>query len=859
VSALALLRFTALRQILFAPLRSLLTLIAIALGVGMLIGMSASNGAVLSAFDEVAQRAGGRADLEVSSDESGVEHEVTEELTAHPELIAHAASRLEQFSYLSSGTSSERVLVLGLDFLGDSEFMPYRVSQGLDVLRDPIPFLNDPGAILITEQLARRRGLKVGSELRLRTAEGDRPFHVAGLLEETTDTKVFAGQVVVMFLDAAQIAFGRGHRVDRIDVQLTQRANLKAGLAATQRLVGVRGQVAPPSQRSQQLARLTASLKAGVEVQALSAIMIAMFLVYNAVGISVGQRKREIGILRSLGADRSTILFVFMAEAAVLGLLGSIVGIGLGWLIASGVTQLLAPTISRIYETIGVPAVNVSWSLALTGVTVGFFATLAAAWVPAQRAARFEPVEAMQANVHTSSRAALPPRQLAWLGLVLFVGGLLVSRSQTPYLMFLGVGVLPLAGALCTPAAVASLTRAMRWLARPLVGTPVMLGVDNTGRDIGRSGLTAAALAITTAMSLMLAVYTASFEQSIVAWIDHMIVADAMITAGSPVHDQNALPFAPEWVERVAAMPGVQAASGVRNLSVTAHDLRLVINAIDMRLYLSRVHDGAFRRVLSGPNPIPADALLREPAVLISENFARRTGLGPGDTVELPSPTGMHRFAIVAVIVDYSSDQGLIMMDLSTLREFWRDTRIEAVAVFAQPGVDVPQLVSEIRARARSQDAGLFVLEGREVKAELLQLFRQALQLSKASELVALVVALLGIIGTMAAAVLDRTREIGSLRALGASRPQIVWSVMAESGWLALCALCVAAAIAAPLSLLFLEVVGPRTTGWNVPIFFPPLDVLRVALTVVATGLLAGALPGLRAAYVAVPSALLHE
>jgi putative ABC transport system permease protein len=848
-----LVRFVSLRHIAAAKIRSLLTLLGVALGVAMLVGMTAANGAVLSSFEEMVDRASGKADLEVTGDESGVDQALVDELGSHTELLAHVAGRIEQTSFLEGG---DRVLVLGVDFLGDKEFLPFKTESGADAIADPLAFLNDPQAILISETLAKSRGLKAGSVVKLRTAQGMSEFHVESVLGETGKSQAFGGQLVILFLDAAQLAFAREGHVDRIDIQLLKGVAVDDALPKLRAMIGTRGDVARPEARGASIAGMTASFRLGLQAQALLALLVGMFLIYNAVSVSVAQRRREIGILRSLGVTRWSITRVFLVEALVLGVVGGAIGVALGDVLAKVVVAQFAPAVSRFYQNIPTPVPHVTVRLALSGVAVGLVATLFAAYVPARRAAHTSPVETLRRDLHAQAAARPPVKLMLGLGVLASAIALGITQLHVLYIGFASIFLLTVAAALATPMAVVLLARPAAILAQRTLGLSARLGVDNVSRELGRSALTACALVLATSMSVTVACYAHSYEASCMAWVEQAVPADVVVTAGSPLADRNAVPFAAELGDKVKDVPGVREIDRVRSLTVPYGQWRIELVSLETRTYLK----GPVQLVLDGPKPLPIDALEHGPSVLVSENFHARTGLRAGDTVELPSPTGAHRFKIVAVVVDYSSDQGWMLIDRKYMTEFWKDSRVEAVDLYTEPGADPYVVAAAVRARlAASGEGGMFVTTNAALKAEVRHVVRQTFEISKASEVVALFVAVLGVIGTMLAAVIDRIREIGVLRAIGATRRQILFAVMAEAGFLGVCAALVGTLVAIPSALLFVDTVGFQATGWSVPFRFPTAAVVRVVSAVVLFSIASGFLPGWRAARLKITTALAYE
>jgi putative ABC transport system permease protein len=687
-------------------------------------------------------------------------------------------------------------------------------------------------------------------------------FHVETILKETGKTRAFGGQLVVLFLDAAQLAFDRRGRVDHIDLALQKGVPGEAEKTELQRITGARGHVDRPSKRAAQIAKMAKSFQVGLQMQGMIAMFVGIFLIYNAVSVSIAQRKREIGILRSVGVTRRRVAGVFLAEALLIGLVGGALGVPLGGVIARAVVGQFAPSVSQFYENISAPAPRITTALAMTGALIGLGATLVAALIPATRAARLSPVETLRRDLHAVSRGRVPTGALVLAGLLLGGIALAMTRVAGPLAGFGSLGVLLAASACMAPATIVVLAKPLARLAQGAFGLPARLGVDNVARELGRSALTTSALMLATAMSVTVASYAHSYEVTAMEWVEQSIPADVFVTMGSPLVDRNALPFSPDLAERVRRVPGVGTVDLVRSMTLTSHDLRVELLSIGSRVYLSHVASKQYRRVIDGPDPLPEDALLHEPSVFLSENFAIRTGLRAGDTIDLDSPTGSHAFHIVAVVVDYSSDQGWMLIDRKWFTQFWQDDRTEALEVYVTPGAEPLSVAAAIRqelASSKDEAGGMFVSTNASLKDEARHTIEQTFEVSRASEVVALVVAVLGVIGTMLAAVLDRTREIGVLRAIGATRSQILVAVMSEAGFLGLAAALLGALAALPATLVFIKVVGVAATGWNVPLVVPWWALARVMGSIVAFAVAAGFLPGWRASRLEVTRALAYE
>jgi putative ABC transport system permease protein len=331
---LTLLRRLSVRHLSGAPLRSALVVLGIALGVAVVVATRATSASMVASFDELVERTSARADRIVVGGQAGVPSELVAEIAA-VHGVAHAAAALEVTTRFES--PSEPLLILGVDFLGDPHFLPFRGEGAGDrLVEDPLAFANDPTALLITRALATRRKLDVGSAVRVLGADGPVTLYVRGILRDEGPAQSFGGQVAVMFLDAAQVTFARGTLVDRIEVALSDGQDDAAVDARITQLLAGRARLERPEQSGERLRALASPLNDGLQLSSVIALVVGIFIIYNAVAIAVLQRRRETGILRALGVLQRQVVLHFTLEATLLALLG----IGAGLLLAEHLVVL---------------------------------------------------------------------------------------------------------------------------------------------------------------------------------------------------------------------------------------------------------------------------------------------------------------------------------------------------------------------------------------------------------------------------------------------------------------------------------------------------------------------------------------
>lgn len=855
---LTLLRRLSVRHLAKAPVRSGLVVLGIALGVAVVVATRATSDSMVSSFDELVERTAARADLIVVGNESGIPSELVAELAGVPG-VAHAAAALElATSFAGDGAP---LLVLGVDFLGDTHFLPFK-GEGEDdrLVEDPLAFANDPSALLVTATLAKARGLTAGSEVRLLGEGGPVTLYVRGILRDEGPATSFGGQVAVMFLDAAQVAFGRGTLVDRIDVALAPDVDAAAATGAIERALRGRARVERPEKSGERLRELSAPLHDGLELSGVIALLVGVFIIYNAVGIAVTQRRRETGVLRALGVLRRDVVLSFCLEATVLAALGIALGLAFAQQLVALTHAQTSAAMSYLLVTQPEPP-RVTTEHAVLGASAALLITWAAALLPALRGARLDPVEALRHGARTPRSSRLRAGRLALAGAAAMAGAwALALLGGADSLTGSVATIVDLAGAaLLAPLVIVSARKLVVRSVQRAFGAAGRLGVDYVQRDLGRSTINVLALMIAVSLGVAVAGWLGSFEQAVRKWFEQVSAADLAITAGSPVVDRKRLPLSPAAADKLAGLEGVAALQRMRLIAQRHGDGTFRLVASDTRPFLEQAarKDRSWQ-IIDGAAPIEPGELEAGPWIVLGENAAHKLAVRAGDALTLESPTGPVALTVRAVVIDYSSELGAGFIDRRLYVERWRDEALDVINVYLEPGADAERAAAEARARLGGGET-LFVTSTSALREQYLSLVNESFSYTRSLELIVLIIALLGVVGTMVAAVLDRTRELGMLRAIGATRGQIARAMVIEAAFIGACAVALGVFAGALQCKMFLEILVAEQSGWRFDFAFPVEASLRLGVLVVVTAALAGLLPGMRAARLDVKDALARE
>jgi len=334
-----------------------------------------------------------------------------------------------------------------------------------------------------------------------------------------------------------------------------------------------------------------------------------------------------------------------------------------------------------------------------------------------------------------------------------------------------------------------------------------------------------------------------SFRQTVVAWMDQIIAADLYLSPAARLTGQRGgLPS--ELVEALPGLPGLAAMDRIleTRIQIDSTLALLDVSDLEVRERLSRI---MYRKGSSS-------GLLRRSRELgqvsVSEVLANRLGLREGDDLELPTPRGRIRFPIAGVFYDYRTEGGMVLMDRGTFQRFWPEERLyTSVGLYLQPGVDAEQVRSLIRSRLTASQA-VFITSNRELRQEILRIFDQTFAITYALQAIAILVAIFGIVNTLVLLVMERERDIGVLKAVGASNGQIQKMTLVEAGLMGLVSFLLGAVTALLLSLLLIFVINRQSFGWTIQVVIPPALFVKTLLLVLACALLAGIIPARAAA-----------
>jgi putative ABC transport system permease protein len=835
-------------------LRNVLTALGIVLGVAIFCALRSANASLGAALRDTIDQIAGKAVLQVTAGEAGVGEEAVEAVKSAPGV--RAAVPVIEAVVRTTDASQGNILILGVDMAGDRSMRDYRIEGDEDAVADPLVFLAQPDSLIVSKEFAGRNHLAEDSHVELLTALGPKTFTVRGVMALKGMAKAFGGNLAVMDIYSAQFVFGRGRTFDRIDVALNEGVKVDDGTRRIEAKLGPGYKVEPPLRRGKQTESLLEAFSQGLFLSSIMALLVGLFLIFNAFAVSVTQRRAQIGILRALGVTRGQIQSLFLGESLLLGLLGSIAGVAAGILLGRAMMFFMASLVEQIYGVrVFVDRLRVDPFWTAVSLATGVAASLAGAWLPARAAARVDPALALQKGKFQVLFLG-ENRRRRWIGVALL--GACLATTLTPWanglsvqtvvfvVLFLGLTLLvPTFSQLLA----VLLRRPMGWA----FGMEGQLASDSLVAAPRRTSATVAALMFSLAFVLIMATYSLSVKISMMKWVDSAINSDLFVSASESLSART-FQFPAAVGEELKKVPGVRQVDSVRLLILGYGGGAPLLASIEMEQYLRRgrplMEDGRIEGLLPG--------MLGRNGVLVSNNFARLHHVGKGDSIHLDTPTGRHEFEVVGVIVDYSSDSGSLLIDREVYKRLWKDDRVDTFDLMVEKGYD-PEIVRREVYRRFAGNRHVFVLTNQDMRREMIRITDQFFAFEYVQLLVAVVVAVLGIVNSLVVSIHERRREIGILRGLGGERRQVRKAILLEAASIALVAVTLGIGAGAILGYYVINSFGAAINGWVFPYRFPTAMALALVPGVVGVSLLAAWYPARLALRMPLVEALAYE
>lgn len=836
-------------------LRLSLTIFGIVLGVALFFAVQTANATLVESLHATIEKLAGKATLQIVGGEAGFAQDILEKIRATPGV--ELAEPVTESIVTTTLPNNEKLLILGVDTGSDLEIYSEMFDESGRDIKNPLVFTSRADSIAVTRQFAARFNLKENDQITVDTGQGRQVFTIRGFFKTAGAGAVFDGNVAVLDIASAQEAFNRGQKVDRIDIMTAPAASVESVRQALRAQLPSGLDVLRPDLRGQAIENAVTSMHLVLTIISGLALFISVFIIYNSFSVSLNQRRKEIGALRSLGAERAQIRNMFVGEALLIGVIGSVIGIIVGFYLAEIAGRIMSAVSVSVYGyvTSGLHA-EFNYPYALMSLGIGVAVSVISVWLPARAASKLNPIAALS-EVENFRRERITGRPRLLTGIGFIATGLLLTALVPPgarpgrqfwfaFLILFGMVLL--------------LPKFIEWgaiILRPLMdiffGIEGVIAVETMAHAPRRTSATVGALMIGLTFVFSVGAVIQSQKSALSRSLDKSLNADLLITSSEQLHSRT-YHFSEATSARVAALPGVAQADEMRTTAVNYNNEEVALLAHDMDAYFAFSPD-----LLDVGDPRRArEITARGEGVLVSNNFALRWQLGLGDTLQLETPNGPLALPIVGTLEYYRSEKGTIFLDRRVYKKYWHDDNVDYILLNLAEGVDRAAFKNSVYS-AMTGGQKAFVYTHEEYKQWVMRLIDSFFTLMYLQMVIAVVVAALGLMNTMIVSVAERKREIGIFRAIGGLRGQVSKMILLEAVSISLIGLGTGFLGGLFIAYFLVHTAAKTIAGFNLPFRFPLLMVLIAVPVVIIVSLFSAWLPARRGSRLAVIEAIGYE
>lgn len=806
------------------PMRFVLAGLAIAVGVALGFAVHVINRSAADAFGAAVRSASGDADLQVrAASPLGFDERL------YPRLFRIAGvADASPVLYFSARIGERQVTLLGIDMLRALSVTPTLLGRrvndapaaGVSARPAGADMAFDPDALFLSSAALQQTGLRVGQRASVRVGSVTRSLRVAGDMPG-----VPAGQALAMIdIAEAQWRFDRLGKLDRIDLKLRAGADRGAVRDALSAALPSDARITDPEGESRRGDSLSRAYRVNLDMLALVALLTGGFLVYSAQSLSVMSRLGQFALLRTLGLRKTSIEAQLLLEGTALGLIGSVLGLALGYGLASLALRFVGGDLGSGYFTGGSSSLSFSPAAAALFLALGIATAIGGSYAPARRAGRLQPAIAIRQAGDLIDPRDRPPLRPALLLVTAGIGAAFLPA----------IGRLPLFGYLAVALVLAGGILAMPWLARTLLRPLARIDTRRPAFDMAvrrllgapsQASIALSGIVASTGLMIAMAIMVTSFRGSVEDWLDTFLSGDLYMSGG-----RTGASFDPATQARLAAAPGVQSIAFAKQIP-----LALDPNLPSLLLLVRPTGDPGITMPLIERAPRPGQGI----ALWLSEPAARLYAKRVGDSMTLPIGAAPARGYVAGIWRDYARQQGAIeISDIDYVRLTGDRVRTEAAVTLAS-GASAAKVRAAIEARLPAPLRGqIDIAEPAFLRGQALKLFDRSFAITYVLEAIAILIGLAGVAATSSAQTIARMKEFGMLRHVG-MRPRAITAMLASEGaLLGLIGLAAGAVLGGGISQILIHVINPQSFNWTMETQLPwgLLGVVAVALVAAAAG-----------------------
>ncbi len=831
--------------------QTLLMVFGIALGVAVMVSIDLANAGSRRAFELSTQAITGKATHQIIASGEAFDESIYVDLQKTG--LLEAVSPIISINVSSPNLGNQPYQLLGFDFLEDRPFRDYWDEQAQIDWPNLVSFFTQPGAVLLSKDMAERYQLTIGQEISILVNGIDTKVFLAGIVypRDNLSARTLSGLILADIATAQEITGFIG-KISRIDLIIPEgNQNIEKDIQA---ILPEEVRIVPAQAQADAIQQMTAAFQLNLSALSMLALVVGLFLIYNTMTFSVIQRRALFGTLRCLGVTRKEIFIIVLGEAIIVGIIGSAIGVGLGIGMGRNTISLVSQTINDLYFTTTVRDIGLPLSSLIKGGLIGLVATIVTAVIPAIEAAGVPP----RVAITRSGIEEKAQRFTGWItlgGVICFILGGIAFWVPNEYLIF-GFGgtfFVVIGFAMLSINGLQWMMTVIRPITQKLFGWIGKIAPRSLLSSLSRTGIAVSALMIAVAVSIGVTLMIDSFRYTVTIWLEQTLQSDIYISAPSFTSTQSTTLIDQDVVSQLRNWPNIQRVDLLRTIKADSPLGGLNLSAtnnpdIGKERYFKSVR---VQQALIYEQ-------LNQGGILISEPLTNRFHLEVGDLFGIYTPGGLTQFQVIGIFYDYASSEGSAMISLDRYQKSWGDPGVTAIGIRLRDGVNADEFATKLQDQIRTNQS-LLIRANQALREEVMDVFDRTFAITFALRILATVVAFIGILSTLLMLLMEKQRELGIFMALGLTGRQLWKMIMLETGLMGLAAGVFAIPTGIVLSLILIFIINMRSFGWTLQMNIQPLGVLFAVMTALIAALMAGVIPAYRISRMTAIEAIRYE
>ena len=838
---------SSLRYLIKHPWQFGLSILGIAMGVSIVVSIDIANHSSAKAFDLSMNAVAGKATHQIIGTSEGIPDSFYTYLRTQ-KSIKNIAPVIE--TYVNIPDSSRKIFkLLGIDFFAERPFRDYLANTAEAIDGELKDFLTKPNSIILSNESLAALNKSIGDSISVLINGKEKNLSIIGLITEDEQNKSALENLLIADIATAQELTESFGAIDYIDVIV----NTPADEEELKSLLPAGFQLQKSGSRSQTAEQMLEAFNINLTSLSLLALIVGLFLIYNTMTFSVVQRKVLIGTLRSIGVTSNEVSRLIMREAFVIGIIGTAIGFVLAYFISKFLIVFISQTINDLYYVVSVREIYISPMIVLKGAALGILATILSAIKPAKEASRVHPRSAMMRSEQESSLLKrLPAMSISGLLFIITGAVVLFIPSKNIWLSYFGILPIIIGFALSTPLIIILVEKIFSPIFRSLFGITGKIASRSMIQNISRTYIAIAALALAVAATVGVGTMISSFRSTVINWLEARLNADIFISAPSLISRRNDAVLSDDVLLKIKSIEGAKDINFYREIELLQEDKKylLIASGLSPRSYSGfEFKEG---------NPNEAWKQFENGALLLSEPFAYKHDLIVGSMLELKTDYGMRDFPVAGIYYDYASDQGLVTIHYDYFKKYWNTKGVSGISVF----VDENHSIDNVKEKIQSLETGgqqLFVRTYKFLRDSSIEIFDRTFLIAQVLQILAVIVAFVGILSSLMSLQLERKRELGILRANGLLPLQLFKIVNLQTLLMGFTAGVLALPLGNILAWILVYIINKRSFGWTMQFELLPSIMIEAMVLSVVAAILAGIYPGYKMSKTSPANALREE